>query len=661
MVTDAPPYVLVVEDDPTVSEVVVRYLEREGLTVDTAADGPTALRRAEHRWPDLVVLDLMLPGLDGIEVCRRLRAVAPVPVIMLTARGDEDDRVVGLDLGADDYITKPFSPRELTARVKAVLRRAAGPLTAPDLPNRIETDGLTIEVAAHEVRRNGDLVALTAREFDLLVFLGARPRRTFRREELLEQVWGYTYGDSATVTVHVRRLREKIEVDPSRPAPPQHRLGRRLPVGSVIRSRVTPFVIVAVGAVLSIGAAAATSMSSSDALKLCGLAAGTGLVAVLVGAAALKALRTRTVGTQVAAVALTTVVALMAGAFAAAESMFISSHDLSALLVILLAAGTVGVAASFVLGARVERASRSLGEVARRIARGERNATAPPLAGPEELNRLGTELAEMERRLDETQRRERTLEASRRELVGWVSHDLRTPLAGIRAMAEALEDGVVDDDATVDRYHRRIREEADHLAALVDDLFELSRTHAGGLRLEFDTVSLADLVSDALSGSAPIAAAKGVRLDGRMVGPPPQIEASAPEVLRVLRNLLENAIRHTPARRECHRRGGNRHDSTGLRLRVGARRRWRRRRSRPAADLRHRLSGRPVAWLGQAPGSVSRSPRDSPTPTRASSRSATRTVAPASPCASHRCARREGARHRWHGVRRLPHREPAAR
>ncbi len=217
MVTGPPLYVLVVEDDPTVSEVVVRYLEREGLTVATASDGLTALALAEQRWPDLVVLDLMLPGIDGIEVCRRLRTEAPVPVIMLTARGDEDDRVVGLELGADDYITKPFSPRELTARVKAVLRRAAGTVTAPELPERIEVGSLTIEVAAHEVRRDGNVVALTAREFDLLVFLAARPRRTFGREELLEQVWGYTYGDSATVTVHVRRLREKLEKDPSVP------------------------------------------------------------------------------------------------------------------------------------------------------------------------------------------------------------------------------------------------------------------------------------------------------------------------------------------------------------------------------------------------------------------------------------------------------------
>ena len=306
-------------------------------------------------------------------------------------------------------------------------------------------------------------------------------------------------------------------------------------------------VVVVLGAILSIGAAAAASMTAADTIRVCGLAAGTGLVAVVIGTIALRALRTRPIGTQVAAVALTTVVALMAGAYAAAEAMFISSHDLAALLVVLFAAGTVGIAGALVLGARVEVGARALEEVARRIGRGEPTPEATIVGGPEELTRLGAELQEMELRLDETQRRERTLEASRRELVGWVSHDLRTPLAGIRAMAEALEDGVVEDPETVDRYHRRLREEADHLAALVDDLFELSRTHAGSLRLQFSTVSLADLVSDALSGSAPVAEAKGVQLVGRMVGPPPEIEASAPEVLRVLRNLLENAIRHTPS------------------------------------------------------------------------------------------------------------------
>ena len=217
MVTTEPARVLVVDDDPTVSEVLVRYLVREGLEVETAADGQGALDAVSTFGPDLVVLDLMLPGIDGIEVCRRLRADAAVAVIMLTARGDEEDRVLGLELGADDYVTKPFSPRELTARVRAVLRRANGAVPSDSPAGRITAGEVVIDVAAHEVRRSGELLALTAREFELLVFLATRPRRTFRRDELLEHVWGYTYGDGATVTVHVRRLREKIEHDPSAP------------------------------------------------------------------------------------------------------------------------------------------------------------------------------------------------------------------------------------------------------------------------------------------------------------------------------------------------------------------------------------------------------------------------------------------------------------
>jgi two-component system response regulator ResD len=216
VVTEAPARILVVDDDPTVAEVVVRYLERAGYAVESVGDGPAALDRAGAAVPDLVVLDLMLPGVDGLEVYRRLRRLAPVPVIMLTARGDEDDRVVGLELGADDYVSKPFSPRELTARVKSVLRRAGGVTTAPG-PGTVETDGLLIDLGAREVRVDGALVTLTAREFDLLAFLARHPRRAFRRDELLEVVWGYTYGDTATVTVHIRRLREKIERDPSSP------------------------------------------------------------------------------------------------------------------------------------------------------------------------------------------------------------------------------------------------------------------------------------------------------------------------------------------------------------------------------------------------------------------------------------------------------------
>lgn len=289
------------------------------------------------------------------------------------------------------------------------------------------------------------------------------------------------------------------------------------------------------------------SMSAGDAAKLIGIASGVALIGVPIGALALRVLRARSVGVQCVALALTTTLSLLFGALAAAQVMFISQHDLAVLSVVLVASGTTGVVMSMFLGARIGAASRDLVETARRIG-GEGPAEPLMIAdAPQELARLGEELAEMERRLAESRRVERTLEASRRELVAWVSHDLRTPLSGIRAMVEALEDGVVDDPATVARYHRTLREEADHLAALVDDLFELSRTQAGALNLRFSRVSMSDLVSDALASSAPVAAAKGVKLEGRVIGPPPELDASAPEVLRVLRNLLENAIRHTPS------------------------------------------------------------------------------------------------------------------
>jgi DNA-binding response OmpR family regulator len=211
--------VLVVDDDPNLAEVVARYLEKEGLTVEIARDGRTGLEVALATLPDLVVLDLMLPGLDGIEVFRRLRKVAPIPVVMLTARGSEEERVAGLDLGADDYVAKPFSPRELVARVKAVLRRAGGGVASSGLGGapRLSSGDLELDRVSHEVSRAGDSLALTVKEFDLLAHLMGNPGVAFTREQLLEAVWGYTIGDTATVTVHVRRLREKIEPDPSVP------------------------------------------------------------------------------------------------------------------------------------------------------------------------------------------------------------------------------------------------------------------------------------------------------------------------------------------------------------------------------------------------------------------------------------------------------------
>ncbi len=205
-----------VDDDPTVAEVVVKYLERDGHLVESVGDGAEALRRALANPPDLLVLDLMLPGMDGLQVCKKLRERWPVPVIMLTALGEEIDRVVGLETGADDYVTKPFSPRELALRVQSVLRRARGALVTSG--TGVLRDGdLLVDVGAHEVRLGEHEITLTAREFDLLAYLMRNPRQAFSRAALLNQVWGWSFGDTSTVTVHVRRLREKIEPDPTAP------------------------------------------------------------------------------------------------------------------------------------------------------------------------------------------------------------------------------------------------------------------------------------------------------------------------------------------------------------------------------------------------------------------------------------------------------------
>ncbi len=208
--------VLVVDDEPMVREVLARYLAKEGYAVDVAEDGEEALAAYARAVPDLVLLDLMLPRVDGLEVFRRIRAQAPTAVIMLTARGEETDRVVGLELGADDYVTKPFSPREVVARVRAVLRRSAAPRGEP--PQVVVAGDLEIDGPKRELRRSGSPVRLTRKEFDLLALLASNPGRAFSRSELLEEVWDFAWdGDTSTVTVHVRRLREKIEDDPSNP------------------------------------------------------------------------------------------------------------------------------------------------------------------------------------------------------------------------------------------------------------------------------------------------------------------------------------------------------------------------------------------------------------------------------------------------------------
>jgi len=210
-------HVLVVDDEPMVREVVCQYLENDGHDVTWADDGTVALELLERDVFDLVVLDVMLPGVDGLTILQRLRSRTTTPVIMLTARGYEGDRVLGLGLGADDYVVKPFSPRELSARVTSVLRRAHA---TPADGKVLEFGDISIDEATREVRRNGELVELTRREFDLLAYLARSPRQVYSRDQLLQHVWDSSaeWQDPATVTVHVGHVRQKLEGDPSNPA-----------------------------------------------------------------------------------------------------------------------------------------------------------------------------------------------------------------------------------------------------------------------------------------------------------------------------------------------------------------------------------------------------------------------------------------------------------
>jgi DNA-binding response OmpR family regulator len=209
--------ILVVDDEATIREVVRRYLELEGFQVDEAADGFEALDAIKAHQPDLIVLDLMLPGIDGLSLTQHLRQDREIPIIMLTAKSEASDRIRGLDLGADDYITKPFSPQEVVSRVRAVLRRVES-TTESHTQKLISFDRLVINPVSHEVKVDGDVISLTAKEFELMLYFAQHPQQVFKRSQLLGSVWDdELYTDPSTVTVHIRRLREKIEIDPSCP------------------------------------------------------------------------------------------------------------------------------------------------------------------------------------------------------------------------------------------------------------------------------------------------------------------------------------------------------------------------------------------------------------------------------------------------------------
>jgi signal transduction histidine kinase len=308
--------------------------------------------------------------------------------------------------------------------------------------------------------------------------------------------------------------------------------------------------VAAAGVAAAVVIAASAGMSGSETVLLLGWAVVGSALAAALAAGLLRLLRPASLVVQTAVITLAPVLAVAVGVVGASIAMFISAHDLHALFVVLVGAGAVGVVAALILGTRLASASTSLGELARRIGDGGDGGGPLPDSsaerGPGELADVAAQLEAASARLAESRAQARAVERSRRELVAWVSHDLRTPLAGIRAMVEALEDGLVDDPATINRYYRTMRREADRLARLVDDLFELSRIHAGALTLHPEPIALDELLSDAIAGVSPAAESKGVDLRGRVEPPPPVADVSIPEISRVVRNLLDNAIRHTP-------------------------------------------------------------------------------------------------------------------
>jgi len=302
--------------------------------------------------------------------------------------------------------------------------------------------------------------------------------------------------------------------------------------------------VLTVGAGLTVAAALFLRSPLHDALVLTTLAVAGAALAAGVGAALGLSVRTRPLAVQVSVIAVTAVTGTLAGALLAANAMFVSTHDLRALLVVLAAGGTAAAVAALVLAGHLGRASVELQHLSQQIAAGEPGK--PRVQLPAELADVADQLASTWTSLEAARARERAMEASRRELVAWVSHDLRTPLSGIRAMVEALEDQVVTDPATVARYHRTIHHETERLSQLVDDLFELSRIQAGVLDLDLQRVGLADLVSDAIAASGAVADARGVVLEGELHEPAPEVAASVPDLARVIHNLLDNAIRNTP-------------------------------------------------------------------------------------------------------------------
>jgi DNA-binding response OmpR family regulator/signal transduction histidine kinase len=498
-----PSRILVVDDEPPIVELVSGYLRREGWQVVAASDGPEALAAARTHAPDVVILDVMLPGIDGIEVCRQLRTFSDAYVLILTARGEEIDRIMGLTVGADDYLVKPFSPREVVARVKALLRRprAAAARSSGALP-----DGLEVDEGRRDVRLDGEPVDLTALEFNLLALLAREPGIVVARQAVLDMLWGPEFvGDDHLVDVHIANLRRKLGDDPAAPrfietvrgvgyrlreARRRAQVAPRPAPGRVPRGdRRRP------GHRRALGAAGRPGVLRRGDGSPAGRPDGRGD-----GRGDARGVHRR-------------------GLPGAARGL---DHG-----------GRHGAVVSIAVAARITRPISRLAGAARRIADGH-YAERVAADEPGELGTLAASFNEMAGSLEATERR-------RLQLVGDVAHELRTPLTTLEGYLEGLEDGVV---APTPQTWHLLRAETARLTRLVDDLAELWRAEARELSLKVDAVDTAEVAREVGLRFEPQARARAISIaipDGPVIA-----LADRDRLAQILSNFMSNALRHAP-------------------------------------------------------------------------------------------------------------------
>src|SRR6266508_1957444 len=489
---------LVVDDEPPLVQVVSGYLSREGFDVVTAADGETAVALARDSDPDVVVLDLMLPGIDGMEVCRRIRAFSDAYIIMLTAKSDEVDKLVGLSVGADDYLTKPFSPRELVARVRAMLRRPRGADPAAGLRR---FGALEIDPAGREVRLAGRRVELTRTEFDVLDALSAQPgvgRRLVRRRARHRRA-----RRQRAPQARRRRRRAALHPDRARGRLPD---GRRLMAAARGRGRL------------------ATRLFATQALIVIAGAVTLVVVAVVVAPGLFRDHLQRAVGPVPPDLAHHLDQAL-------AQALLLS------LGIAVAAALATTLAVSWFVTRRLTRPIAATAAAATRIAGGDYDTRVPP-------SRLGVEFGLLDNAFNRMAATLHGTERRRRELLADLAHELRTPLATLDSFLEGIEDGVIP--ATPDTWHT-LREQTTRMRRLVDDVDAVSRAEERHLNLQPHPVDINDFVPGAVRAAAAAFADKAIDLQHRPSPTPAHATADADRIREILDNLLANALRHTPA------------------------------------------------------------------------------------------------------------------